>query len=406
MSSKGKKTCPSCGEQIQQAAVKCRFCGEVLSLQGTSVLAEVAAAEMKLRTLLLDIPAYARQFREIFHSPVRYFRLLDYVSKSIFRKSIAFMLQGVTLSFVILTMGWAMPQSLASFLATNVPLVFGTRKDLADYSRRIQELRKALPSSLASEWFRQGELMLAVRTLPEDRFQRMLDRLRDLSEKNPDLLESAIKGSLIYGGRFGGRGYVLSFFMALDPRMGALLQQTRQIVDIGPKYELKPHVDFLLRAILLWYLTCYAVSLFLPKAQSGGGETSAAFVIGAYLLGSLGPVFQAFRTLVNLYLAVVLPKYIEKASLLLQNPAASDLGLVTSGVFPFENLLLAVVNMAVPLAVVVFAVLAFVNGIKTAREISETRAWTAACLGMSIGLGLTEAAAHLAVMVLAPTGLL
>jgi hypothetical protein len=406
MSPKGKKTCPSCGERIQQAAVKCRFCGEVLSPEQTSVLAEVAGAEMKLRTLLLDVAAYARQFREIFQAPVRYFRLLDYASKSIFRKSIAFMLQGVTLSFVILTMGWAMPQSVASFLATNVPLIAGTQKDLANYSRRIQELRTALPSSLASEWFRQGELMLAVRTLPEDRFQRMLNRLRDLSEKNPNLLESAIKGSLIYGGRFGGRGYVLTFFMALDPRMGALLEQTRYMVDIGPKYELKPHVDFLLRAILLWYLTCFAVSRFLPGARSGGGETRAAFVIGAYLVGSLGPVLQAFRTLVNLYLAVVLPRYIEKASLLLQDPAASDLGLVTSGVFPFENLLIAVVNIAVPLAVVVFAVLAFVNGIKSAHAISEARAWAAACLGVGAGLGLTEAAAHVAVMVLAPTGLL
>jgi hypothetical protein len=399
------KRCPSCAEKIQEAAVKCRFCGEVLTDEEASVLAQVAGAEIKLKTLLLSVPTYVRQFFQILKAPIRYFQQLNYAEKDGFKSGVAFMLQGIILSFVILTMRLAFPQSLASFFATNLPLITGSREQLAGYAKRVQEVKSVLPSALAKEWFKQGELMLAVRVLPEAGFQRMLLRVRELSAKDPDFLEHAIKGSQTFGGRFGGRAYILSFFMALDPRMVSLLQQTRQIVDIGPKYELKPHIDFLLRAILLWYLTCYVISRFMP-AQPNDKKRLAVFTVGAYLAGFLNPLIQAFHTLVEIYLAIVLPKYIEKASHLLVNPEISDLGQFTSGVFPFENLMLVAINTVVPLVIVAIAIGAFVSGTRSAYQVSRSKAWAATCIGLALGFGSTELVGRLVVMILAPTGLL
>lgn len=67
---------PSSAELIQDEAVKCRFCGEPLGAPAPSVLAEIAGAELTLKTLLLDLPGYAREYRAILRAPSGYFRRL------------------------------------------------------------------------------------------------------------------------------------------------------------------------------------------------------------------------------------------------------------------------------------------------------------------------------------------
>jgi hypothetical protein len=101
-----------------------------------------------------------------------------------------------------------------------------------------------------------------------------------------------------------------------------------------------------------------------------------------------------------------LPKYIEKASHLLANPEISDLGKFTSGVFPFENLMLVAINTVVPLVIIGIAIGAFVSGTRSAYQVSRSKAWAATCIGLALGFGSTELVGRLAVMILAPTGLL
>lgn len=398
------KTCESCGKEIEDAAATCRFCGAAAANPQASVLAQVADAEIKLRTLVLSIPLYARNFVDILKSPIDYFRRLDYSAHDGLKRAVAFMVQGVALGYLIFILGLALPQSIAGWLATHPPLLAGSSQQLADYARRIEDLKGALTPALAREWFRQSELMLAVRILPEDRFQRMLQRARELSERNPDYLERAIKGPLASSDRFGGRGHILSFFLALDPRVSAFLPQIQQMADIGPKYELKAHVDFLLRATILWLLTCYVILRFMPSRQDPQGL--APFVIGAYLVGFVTPLIESVRTLVHTYLAIVLPPYIAKASGLLMGQGPSDLGQVTGGLYPFENLLLFAVRLAVPVAAAAVALSAFVNGTQSAYGIARNKAWAAASVGLGTGLGATELVSGFMVMILARSGLL
>src|SRR5262245_17218667 len=68
-----------------------------------SVFRELAGAQIKLSTLL-DFPDYARRFIEILKSPVGFFRTFFGDGKSDFKSGITFMLQGITVSFVIFTM--------------------------------------------------------------------------------------------------------------------------------------------------------------------------------------------------------------------------------------------------------------------------------------------------------------
>src|SRR5687767_1856638 len=84
-----------------------------------SVFRELADADIKLSTLLFDFPDYARRFTQILKAPIGFFRGFPRVSKSEFKSSIVFMLQSTTLSFVIFTVGWALPRSIANFVATN-----------------------------------------------------------------------------------------------------------------------------------------------------------------------------------------------------------------------------------------------------------------------------------------------
>jgi hypothetical protein len=169
-----------------------------------------------------------------------------------------------------------------------------------------------------------------------------------------------------------------------------LIHESWQLTSIGPKRELPPHVDFLLRSLLLWYLTGFLVSR-LVRAE----DRRTPFAMAALLVGFLSPLYQAYTTIVHLYLAATLPAYIRHASL----------GLF-GGVFPFENLLLAAARMIGPAVLVGFAMAALAAGLQSACAVSTSRAWTAAALGTGLALGFAEAATFLLTLALAPTGLL
>jgi hypothetical protein len=232
--------------------------------------------------------------------------------------------------------------------------------------------------------------MLALRVLPEDRFRRLLDRLAALKQENPELLTLAVDGSFAHGERFGGRGYILTFFQALDPQRGAWLHESWQLASIGVKRDLPPHVDFLLRNLLLWLLAGWLVARL-----AGGKDRRTPFAITACLVGFLSPLYQAYVTLVHLYLAATLPAFIRHASLAL-----------LGGVFPLENLLLVAIGVLGPVLLAGFAVTALAAGLQSAGKVSRNRAWMAAALGAGLALGFAEAAMFLLRLVLAPTGLL
>lgn len=345
-------------------------------------LKELAEAEIKLSTLILDFGSYRRRFSSILKAPLGYFHRFERADAKQLRQGVTFMLQGITLAFLIFTASWSLPRAVAGYAATR-----GGSSDHV-YRERWQLLSRTLPADLRKTWREQEELMLALRVLPEDRFRLMLERLADLKQHNPELLIVAVDGSLARGERFGGRGYILTFFLALDPRGGALLHDTWQLTSIGMKRELPPHVDFLLRNLLLWWLTGFLVSRL-------AGDRRTPFAIAALLVGFLSPLYQAYTTLVHLYLAATLPAYIRHASL----------G-VLGGVFPFENLLLAGARMLGPAVLVGFAVAALAAGLRSACGVSRERAWTAAALGTGLALGFAEAATFVLTLVLAPTGLL
>jgi hypothetical protein len=353
-------------------------------------LKELAEAEIKLSTLILDFARYKRRFSRILKSPLGFFRRFERLDAAQLKQSVTFMLQGISLAFLIFTASWSLPRVVAGYAATH------GGSSLEAYRERLQLLNRTLPADLMKAWREQEELMLALRVLPEARFRSMLDRLADLKQSNPELLALAIDGSFEHGERFGGRGYILTFFLALDPRGGALLHETWQLTSIGPKRELPPHVDFLLRNVLLWLLTGWIVSRL-----AGARDRRTPYAIAAGLVGFLSPLYQAYTTAVHLYLAATLPAYIRHASLGIQ-----DLGLFSGGVFPFENLLLTAAGMLGPAVLVGFAVAALVAGLQSACAVSRERAWTAAALGLGLALGFAEAATFLLTLVLAPTGLL
>src|SRR5262249_48970494 len=162
-------------------------------------------------------------------SPLGFFRTFSNVGKSGFKSGITFMLQGITVSFVIFTMGWALPRTIANFVATNVTLISGSQTRLASYIQRVQDINGTLPPDLAKAWREQGELMLVTRAVPADAFNALRQRIGAVAQEDPELLKLAIDGSLTHGDRFGGRGYLLAFFSALDPVQGKLLHQTYQL---------------------------------------------------------------------------------------------------------------------------------------------------------------------------------
>jgi hypothetical protein len=403
------KRCPKCAEEIQDAAVKCRYCGEVIVSSDGSLLAQVTGADIKLQKLISDLPAYFRELRRILGKPLGYFRHLDYRAADTPKQGVAFMLQGIALSFVLYTMHWALPQQLVrTYFTAPAFLMFDPADRLIDTAARLQAARAALPASITRDGIRRAELAVILRALPEEAFQHLLTRFRAVGESSPDLLEQAIKGSLAPGQGNdvqSSRSYVLWLFMALDPTMGALLQQTRDLANVGTRYELKPHVDFLLRSLLLWFIVAYAASRVLVSRMEDGQRV--VLVIGSYLVGFLSPLFYLAMTCLNLYLAASLPAYVLLVNAVFSGASEpSSINQVSGGIFPHENLMLVLINLAVPAIVIGLAVGALAVGIRSAGAISRGRAFGAAVFGVVVGLGAIEAVAGMLIVLLAPTGLL
>jgi hypothetical protein len=369
-----------------------------------SVLSELADTSVNLKSWLLTLPEYGRRYAGILRSPIDFFRAPPVATEAAFKRSIAFLLQGITLSFIILTMGRALPQSIATFAAVNVPLISGARTDLVEYTERVDAIGRTLSPELRRRWLQQGELMLAARVLPEEQFKVLLGRLGELSRDKADLLSLAIEGALTPAERFGGRGYLLSFFTALNPHAGPLLYQTYQVAYAGPTYTLQPHVEFLLGTLLFWYLGCSILARVLRLPA--GGARHMVFAIGALLCGFLYPLYQAFNTLLRFYLAVTLPIYVPMASQVLSTTTPPRLLDLSGGVFPYENLALVLVQAIVWLALLGVAAWALTVGVRAVIPVSKSRTVAASVAGLVLGLGLTEGAMRLLVVILAPTGLL
>ena len=388
------KRCPFCAQDVQEAAIKCQFCGETLPLPTSALLAEVAKAEITVKALLLDVPAFVCAFAGLLRSPVGYFRELAYGEPDIVRRSMAFMLQGTTLAFIILTAGWALAQML-----TGVAVLSGSADSPEQYTRRSQALKAVLPAGLAREFLGQRELVLVAQALSDEQFQRLTQRLQDMATTRPDLLERAVRGTPPFDDRHGSRQRILFFFFALHPRTGALMENTQDLVSLIPAYALKPHVDFLVRTVLLWSITGAAVS-WLLRRRGSQRSTWAAFVIGAYLVGFLGPLVQLWRAATSLYAIATLPGYAQAlAAVFLVPGTAGPAGDVPS------QFALFLLERSVPVAAIVLAIVALAAGTRTAWGVSRTRATSTAVVGVMAGLAAMDVVGNLIVIVLAPTGL-
>jgi hypothetical protein len=368
------------------------------------VLSELADTGVGLKSLVATFPDYAHRSAQILKAPFRSFRAFQVPTRTEFRQSLAFLLQGLILSFIVVTMGRALPQSIATFSAVSVPLMAGSRADLFQYGQRVETISQTLSPELTRSWLRQGELMLAVRVLSEERFKVLLERLRQLSVEKPQVLQLAIDGSPGVE-RFGGRGYLLSFFMSLNPQMGPLFFQTSQLAYAGPNYQLQPHVEFLLSSLLVWFLACAFIARFMPSVP-GDPRKQSVFAMGALLWGVLNPLYQSFNTLLRFYLAATLPAYVPLASQMLSTAPPTGLAEVSGGIFPYENLALGTVRIIMALSVLGMAIGVLSVGLRSVFHVSKTRAIEASAGGVFLGLGVTEGAMRIIAIILAPTGLL
>jgi hypothetical protein len=369
-----------------------------------SILRQLAATQVGFRTLLLDIPDYWRRLVAMLRAPAA--RLGDRPADALrLKRSLAFMLQGLLIAFVLFTLGRTLPQSVAGWTAVNLPLITGTVSDLERHVERIRAVTGVLPSDLADAWQAEAELVLLVRVLSEDRFARLMERLEAVAAESPQRLRAAVNGSLTHGQRFGGRGYLFMLMAALTPDVGPLLGDTYDYATVGPRHELQPHVAYLLRGLLYWYVSCL-VAAWALRAMTGSAHTSTVLALGACWTGVLMPLVEAVETLVLLYLAVTLPAYIELASGLLVGESIAPLVAWTGGVVPGENLVVGALRGGVPLALLVLAVAGAAGSLQRACGVPRGKAVVGVVAGVGLGLAFAEMAEALVVLVVAPTGLL
>jgi len=105
-------------------------------------LKELAEAEIKLSALILDFASYKRRFSRILKSPLGLFRRFARADAGQLKQSVTFMLQGISLAFLIFTASWSLPRAVAGYAATHG----GSSLDV--YRERLQLLNATLPADL------------------------------------------------------------------------------------------------------------------------------------------------------------------------------------------------------------------------------------------------------------------
>ena len=397
------KRCTSCAELIQDAAVKCRFCGESLGARAPSVLTEIAGAELTLKTLLLDLPGYVREYRAILRAPSAYFSRLAGTGRATRRRGVAFMLQGIAVAFVILTIGWTVQELGGRAVAANPALLPG------DFERRVDRVRSVLPGPLADEWFKQSELVLITRAIPEARFERVVDRLRELAQSAPAELELAVRGAARGEAAARGRGRIVELFLTLDARNAARLGRAERLtrMTVAPLlsgYRAKPHVDFLLRSLLFWCVACWVIARAL-RGIAAGRDAGDVFAVGASVVGFVGPIAQALGLVGAVYAVVTLPAAVLTVSEDLMANESPRLAQLSSGIFPFENLILLVGGLLLWLVPAALATGGFASAVGRLYPISRRYALAASATGVIVGLLAADTAAGAVGGLLARAGL-
>jgi hypothetical protein len=270
------------------------------------------------------------------------------------------------------------------------------------FAARSREIRGVLPPALATDWFNQSELVLITRQLPEQRFRLMLERLRDLSEKEPEVLELVVKGPSAREHRITSSARIMEFFMTLAPGAGAKFHTADLAMAQWSKYRLQPHVEYLVRNLLFWYVAGLVVWACMPRTGTPSYTRKTAFTVGAYVLGFLAPILEATAIPTTISNVTRLPIFLDKLSACF----LEEIGCVVADVMLAGTTWSRMVTMEIleDVPIVIGLVVLWI-GVRRVYRVAPLRVVLAVLAGVLVAWGATEAGVTIAAKLLGPTGL-
>lgn len=373
--------------------------------QRKGVFQELASADVKLVSLLVDGGEYLRTSRRFLRNASGWFRCVPEDGEFVPRRAVAFMLQGILVAFVVFTFAHVIPSSIAQFVATQYATAVESSESVTRLIARVEHVKRALPGDLREAWLSRSELLLVLKVLPEDRYQALIARITTLSTNNPDQLRMAIVAPQSPGVLSSGRAYVAGFFLSLNDFVGPMLLGVTQITGAGAKHEFRPYVAWFLQSLVSWYFACLAITWGL-KSEGVTQSKHVVFWMGAYVVGFFSPFFEVLRLFLQLYLSATLASYVNEASILMFSTMKTNIADVTGGVFPFENLILGCVRIGVAIVFFLLAARAMSINMQSHFAVGSGKAWTTAAIGIGFGLAVAEGVTALLRIVLVPTGLI